>query len=118
MDDVEGKNPEQEKILVVDVDGTITYQRRPDYGSSDVINGSVEWVNQKKKEGWYIVFWTGRSWDDYRVTKELLDYAGFEYDELICGKPVTMRMVIIDDKPIDFVHVKRNGGLKNVQIPE
>jgi len=105
---------EHEKVLLIDIDGTITYQRSREMGSNEIIQGSVERVASLKSEGYYIIFWTGRAWSDYQMTKDMLDEAGFEYDDLICGKPVTMNMTIIDDKPIKAIHVERNTGIPDV----
>ena len=105
---------EHERVLLIDIDGTITFQHSREWGSNDIIPGSVEAVNALKAQGYYIVFWTGRVWDDYQVTKDMLDDAGFEYDDLICGKPVTMDLTIIDDKPLTFLQVPRNKGVQCV----
>lgn len=116
MDDMGHNVIEHDRVLMIDLDGVIFRQTTPTWGSNDVVSGTVEWVNQKKKDGWYIVFWTGRTWEDYTETKIALEYAGFEYDELVCGKPVSLRTVIIDDKSVESITVKRNSGLKNVVI--
>jgi len=103
-------------VLDIDIDGTIARQESEDYGSNTILPGVVDWVNKQKSNGCYIVFRTGRSWDDYNVTREMLDDAGFEYDELICGKPVGLKTIYMDDKEIRAITVKRNGGLSGVQV--
>lgn len=107
---------EHDKAVLIDIDGTITYQRHRCWGSNDVIPGVAEKIKKLRDDGWYVVMWTGRSWDDFHVTKDMLDNNGIEYDEIVCGKPVTTRMVIIDDKDIDVIRVKRNAGLVDINI--
>ena len=107
---------EHDKVLMVDIDGTITFQHKREWGSNDVIPNSVEKINTWKKQGYYIIFWTGRPWSDYQVTKDFLDEAGFDYDDLICGKPVTMDLTLIDDKPFRAINVERNQGLGNIKL--
>lgn len=104
------------KVLLIDIDGTITSQKSESWGSNLVLPGTVEKVNGWKQAGYEIIFWTGRSWDDFNVTKSMLDDAGFEYDDLICGKPVSDNIVIIDDKPISVRTIKRNEGIDDIEI--
>jgi len=71
---------------------------------AEPINDRIEKINQLKKEGNKIIFFTARGFiskvDYYELTKsQLLDW-GVHFDELYMGKPDAD--VYIDDKNLDL----------------
>ena len=80
------------KILLVDIDGTICY---PDiknedshlYPTAEVIEGSLEQLNEWYDDGHSITFFTAREEKDRQVTLDWLDKHGFKYNGLIMNKP-------------------------------
>ncbi|MGD1094120.1 MAG: hypothetical protein ABSB35_19315 [Bryobacteraceae bacterium] len=88
-------------VILIDIDGTICSEESPfDRPLARVFSGAVQTINGYKAAGHIVVFWTGRSWEQYRVTKSWLDDHGFQYDELIMGKPIAN--LIIDDRAQRF----------------
>ena len=88
-------------VILIDIDGTICSEESPfDRPLAKPIPGAVEAVNSYKAAGHVVVFWTGRGWDQYRVTKSWLDTHGFNYDQLLMGRPIAN--LIIDDRARQF----------------
>jgi hypothetical protein len=88
-------------VILIDIDGTVCSEESPfDRPLARPIPGAVEKVNSYKTNGHVVVFWTGRGWDQYRVTKNWLDSHGFRYDQLIMGRPIAN--LIIDDRARRF----------------
>lgn len=88
-------------VILIDIDGTICNELSPfDRPLATPLPGAKESVNNFIQQGHVVVLWTGRGWDQYRVTKKWLDDHGFEYDQLLMGKPIAN--VIIDDRARRF----------------
>ena len=88
-------------VIMIDIDGTICTEERPlDRPLAKPLPGAVKAVNRMVDEGNIVVFWTGRGWDQYRVTKHWLDEHGFRYAQLLMGKPIAN--LIIDDRARQF----------------
>ena len=89
-------------VIMIDIDGTICTEESPfDRALAKPLGGAVEAVNRLVDAGHVVVFWTGRGWDQYRVTKKWLDDHGFKYNEILMGKPIAN--LIIDDRARQFV---------------
>lgn len=88
-------------VIMIDIDGTICTEEspfnrplaKPLPGAKDRVNGYVD-------AGHTVIFWTGRGWDQYLVTKKWLDDHGFKYAQLLMGKPIAN--LIIDDRSRRF----------------
>jgi uncharacterized HAD superfamily protein len=88
-------------VILIDVDGTIcTEERVSERSLAKPLPGAVEAVNQMVEQGHVVILWTGRGWDQYRITKVWLDENGFKYDQLLMGKPIAN--LIIDDRAKRF----------------
>jgi len=88
------------KRYFIDLDNTLCKTHGNDYVNSSPIVERIQYVNDLKQEGNYVVIWTARgsrSGNDYRdlTTKQLAEW-GVSYDELLLGKPDYD--VYIDDK--------------------
>jgi hypothetical protein len=88
-------------VIMIDIDGTVCEELSPfDRPLAKPLAGAVKAVNQLVKDGHTVVFWTGRGWDQYRVTKDWLEGHGFKYAQLLMGKPIAN--LIIDDRACRF----------------
>jgi len=88
-------------VIMIDIDGTICSEERPwERPLAVPLAGAVEAVNKLVDEGHTVVLWTGRGWDQYRVTKRWLDDHGFQYAQILMGKPIAN--LIIDDRACRF----------------
>lgn len=103
---------EVEKCLVIDIDGVIFKQDRDDWGSGIPINGVREWLESRHEEGWYILLFSARTWDDYNITIGQLEEAGIPYDDIILGRPCAKKTIYIDDKEIYAINMVRNDSLE------
>ena len=88
------------KRYFIDLDNTLCKTLGNDYPNSSPIIERIEYVNNLKQEGNYIVIWTGRgskSGKDFRdLTLQQLSEWKIMYDELLMGKPDYD--IYIDDK--------------------
>jgi hypothetical protein len=88
-------------VVMIDLDGTLCEELSPfERPLAKPLPGAVEGVNRIKDQGHTVVVWTGRGWDQYRVTKKWLDDNGFRYDQLLMGKPIFN--LFIDDRSCRF----------------
>lgn len=117
------KNP----TLFVDIDGTLVQYRKFSELSESVltpIQDVIDFVNEHYDNGSVVMITTARP-SSYEVfTKGELERIGVKYHQLImdCGRGTR---VILNDRdpenPIDRavgINLTRNGGLKDVTIPE
>jgi hydroxymethylpyrimidine pyrophosphatase-like HAD family hydrolase len=89
-------------VIFVDMDGTICQELSPfDRPLAKPLAGALDGVNKLVAEGHTVVIWTARGWDQYRVTKKWLDDHGFQYAQILMGKPIAN--LIIDDRARQFV---------------
>ncbi len=90
------------KVLAIDIDGTICSEERTfERPLATPLPGALEALNLLKSNGNTIILWTGRGWEQYKVTKMWLDDNGFPYDQILMGKPIVD--LIIDDRARRFV---------------
>jgi histidinol phosphatase-like enzyme len=88
-------------VIFIDIDGTICTEESPfDRPLAKPLPGAVEAVNRYVEAGHVVVLWTGRGWDQYRVTETWLAKHGFKYSQLLMGKPIAN--LIIDDRARQF----------------
>ncbi|MGH9749447.1 MAG: LNS2 domain-containing protein [Candidatus Polarisedimenticolia bacterium] len=88
-------------VILIDIDGTICTEESPaDRPLAQPLPGAREAVNRFVEAGHVVVLWTGRGWDQYRVTQRWLDDHGFKYTQILMGKPIAN--LIIDDRARRF----------------
>ncbi len=89
------------KTIFVDIDGTIcTEEMTFERSLAKPLPMALEKVNELYDAGHTIIFWTARSWSEFKMTKSWLDKHGFKYHQLLMGKPIAS--VFIDDRAIRF----------------
>ena len=97
------------KVLAIDIDGTIcTEERTFERPLAKPIDGAIDMLRKLKENGNVIILWTARGWEQYKITKKWLDDHGFNYDQLLMGKPIVD--LFIDDRARQFT------GWNNVKI--
>jgi len=91
----------QERVLVIDVDGTLCDLKQPEQSYADVAprTAVVERLAEYRRQGFRVALFTSRNMRSYDgntgeitartvpVLVEWLDRHGVEYDELHVGKP-------------------------------
>jgi len=91
------------KIYCFDIDDTICKTSGTDYAKAYPIKDRISKINNLKKEGNTIIFYTARGFvskiNYFELTKKQLKDWGVEYDELYMGKPNAD--FYIDDKNKD-----------------
>ena len=93
--------------LIIDIDGTICSEELTFSRSLAVPKqGAVEAVNKLYESGHTILLYTARSWNEYEMTEDWLKRNGFNYHQLIMGKPIGD--VWIDDRAIRFENNWKN----------
>ena len=103
------------KCIVIDIDGTICPLKRPEQSYRDLkpISAVVKKLDEYKKNGFYIIFYTSRNMRTYdgnlglinaKTSKEIiswLDTNQIYYDEIYFGKPWPgVGGFYVDDKAI------------------
>lgn len=80
---------------MIDIDDTILWCvktpcgrcSRTTYELASVNREEIRLINERYGAGDTIILWTGRSWDQYRLTVDMLRRVGVHYHELLMGKP-------------------------------
>jgi len=86
---------------MIDLDGTLCVEgNKLDRPLAKPFPGAVEALNKILIDGHIVVIWTGRGWDEYKMTEKWLKDNGFKYTQLLMGKPVAN--LIIDDRSRHF----------------
>ncbi len=89
------------KVVAVDIDGTIcTEERTFERPLATPLPNAIDALKVLKENDNTIILWTGRGWEQYKITKEWLDKHGVPYDQILMGKPVVN--YIIDDRARHF----------------
>ncbi len=89
------------KTIMVDIDGTLcTEERAFERSLATPLPGSRERVNAWHDQGHTIILWTGRGWEQYKVTVRWLTDHGYKFHQLIMGKPIVD--CYIDDRAYRF----------------
>jgi hypothetical protein len=85
------------KSIWCDIDGVLAEEERTLRKSLALpIKPNVDKLNKLYDLGWFIILFTGRSWEEYDVTTVWLHSNNVKYHLLICGKPSTTYCV--DDR--------------------
>ncbi len=115
------------KTIFCDIDGTLVEHMRPDlaasvYGSMNILDGTLEKINEWDKKGYNIILTTGRRESMREQTVKQLAVVGIIYDQLIMGIGGGMRVLINDlkdnstDPTAMAICIKRNKGIKDVKV--
>lgn len=117
------KNP----TLFVDIDGTLVEYRKFSELSESIltpIQDVIDFVNNHYDNGSVVMITTARPSTYELFTKQELEKIGVKYHQLImdCGRGT--RVILNDKDPENLIdravgiNLDRNGGLKNITIPE
>ena len=91
---------ENNKIIYVDIDGTICISMDSDYHRSLPIQSNIEKINNLFEEGNEIIYWTargqcsGKDWTN--LTKKQLKEWGCKYNKLIMNNKPHYDLLICD----------------------
>lgn len=85
--------------LCVDLDATLC-QAAEDYATAEPIAGARDAIHSLRESGWVIVIHTARHFNNWKITVDWLADRGFEYDQLVFGKPPAR--YYIDDRALPF----------------
>lgn len=79
------------KAYMIDIDGVVSEHIPNEFPEkmkiAAEVEGAREWINAKYDEGNYICFFTARLESHRKITESWLDRHGFEYHQIIFGKP-------------------------------
>jgi trehalose-6-phosphatase len=89
----------ESRTVCIDLDDTLC-THSGDYAKADPIPGAQEALTKLRKAGWCVVVYTGRHFNQWQVTVDWLACHGFEYDQIVFGKPPAR--FYIDDRAIRF----------------
>ena len=92
--------PDEARTLAIDLDHTLCISMSSDYASATPISGAADAIRELRRAGWCIVIHTARHFNHWRVTTAWLEQNGFEYDQIVFGKPPAR--YYIDDRAIGF----------------
>lgn len=117
---------EFKKTLFVDIDGTLIKHTgnltNEILMEPEILPGVIEKLNEWDGRGFKIILTTGRRESMRKITEDQLSKVGIFYDQLVMGVTRGER-IIINDKKFDSdmttaraIEVKRNEGLKNIDI--
>lgn len=114
------------KTLFIDIDGTLLKHHeianQQAHINPELLPGVLEKFEEWDRNGYNIILITGRRESERKLTEEQLNNIGIVYDKLIMGIGGGDRIIINDtkpnsDKPTAYgITVKRNEGIKNIQI--
>jgi len=87
--------------LIVDLDGTIcTEEKTFSRSLAKPISGAKKTLEQFKEQGYTIIIYSARTWNEFEMTTEWLINNKIPYDQLILGKPIGDFW--IDDRALNF----------------
>lgn len=89
------------QTICIDIDHTICRSDGPDqYGDATCIDGAADAIRDLRARGWIVVLYTARHFNHWQTTTDWLRREGFEYDQLVFGKPPAR--LYIDDRALSF----------------
>lgn len=91
---------EKLKWFSCDLDGTLAESIWPEEGIGAPILGAKEAMIELAKQGFKLMVYTSRHWDDYQNIEDWLNDNGIPFKRIVCGKPLVR--FHIDDKNIEF----------------
>jgi hypothetical protein len=91
---------DEARTVCVDLDFTLCRCESLAYDRAEPIAGAAEAIAALRRDGWGVVVHTARHFNHWRVTTEWLTRHGFEYDQIVFGKPPAR--FYIDDRAIAF----------------
>jgi hypothetical protein len=92
--------PDEARTVCVDLDFTLCACDNSEYADAVPVEGAADALSQMRKAGWFVVIHTGRHFNHWRTTAAWLARHGFEYDQIVFGKPPAR--FYIDDRAIHF----------------
>lgn len=107
------EKPKDEKWIIFDLDGTLTYEVKGfDYASRTPVRDRISAINMISDKH-KIIIWTSRLEEDREVTEEWLEDNKVEYDHLFFRKP---RFDILVDDLVENAADFENGFYNNLGI--
>ena len=113
------------KTILLDIDGVLimhTGKMHNQLLHPELIDGTLEKLNEWLAKGYHIILTTGRKEGNRKETEDMLRKFGISYDLLIMSLPRGPRVVINDTKP-DFkeptavgIVVQRNEGIREINV--
>lgn len=93
--------PLESRTICIDIDHTLCVPTGANgYENSSPVPEARESVRSLREDGWVVVLLTGRHFNHWKTTVEWLSNNGFEYDQIVFGKPPAR--FYIDDRAIPF----------------
>jgi hypothetical protein len=91
---------DEARTLCVDLDHTLCVSTPAAYDRATPIDGAAAALDRLRACGWTIVIYTARHFLHWRTTVEWLRQNGFNYDQIVFGKPPAR--FYIDDRAIPY----------------
>lgn len=91
---------DESRTVCVDLDFTLCACETGSYADAVPVPGAADALAEIRRAGWFVVIYTARHFNHWRITTEWLVANGFEYDQLVFGKPPAR--FYIDDRAIPF----------------
>ena len=90
--------PDEARTVCIDLDHTLCVSSVGDYAAAHPIDGAAAIIRELRQSGWIVVIHTARHFNHWRMTADWLAAHGFEYDQIVFGKPPAR--FYIDDRAI------------------
>jgi hypothetical protein len=91
---------DEARTVCVDLDYTLCASEVGRYEQAAPLDGAAAALRDLRRAGWVVVIHTARHFNHWRVTSDWLARHGFEYDQLVFGKPPAR--FYVDDRAICF----------------
>jgi hypothetical protein len=91
---------DEARTVCIDLDYTLCACETGSYADAIPLDGAVEAVADLRRQGWLVVIHTARHFNHWRTTQDWLARHGFEYDQIVFGKPPAR--FYVDDRAIRF----------------
>lgn len=88
------------RTVCIDLDGTLCRSMVGDYAAAVPVPGAREALRQLRRDGWTVLIHTARHFNHWTTTRDWLEQHGFEYDQIVYGKPPAR--FYVDDRAIPF----------------